>query len=103
MLNGSLRSVAHFLGLGIKGEGLLKIHDIFGALPLQWKDDKTTSDFIQVDIRTFEIRLKVSGYIGMLIDLKSRHMYEYLVKNFQRNIICVLGMDILILIIVMKN
>ena len=83
ILDGNLRSATHFVGLGIHGEGLLKIHDIFGALPLQWKDGKALSDYIQVDIQTFEIRLKVSGHIGMLIDLKSRHMYEYLIKRFQ--------------------
>ena len=76
-----MKPCSNFWSLGIESKRLLKIHDMFKAIPNDWK----MGDYMQVDIHNFGIRLKIGGQIGTLSDLKSRKVYDYFIRQFQED------------------
>ena len=78
-----MKPYSHFCSLGIDSKRLLKIHDMFKAIPNDWKME----EYMQVDIHNSGIRLKIGGQIGTLSDLKSRKVYKTMIYKYETDII----------------
>ena len=78
---GQMKSMAHFKSLGVKENSLAQIMDIFYTIPPNWKT--TLVKFQQVDLRNFNIILNIFGQKIDFQGIKSRKVYELLVKDLQ--------------------
>ena len=81
--NGHVKSLEHFLNLGIKGDGLLKINDIIGAIPMNWKEANTVGKINRIDLANFDIVLNIFEQQINFQCVKSRRIYEHFVKELQ--------------------
>ena len=64
---------------------MLKILDICKNIPTSWRDATDLVKFQQVDILTFIIGLKVSEQKTNCQCMKSRQLYEFVVKELQES------------------
>ena len=71
----------HFWAMGIKGKELLQIYDICNAIKVEWK----RNEFMQIDINLYNLKVKIDGHVGLFSDVKSRKMYDYFIKQLQRD------------------
>ena len=67
--------------MGIKGKELLQIYDICNAIKVEWK----RNEFMQIDINLYNLKVKIDGHVGLFSDVKSRKMYDYFIKQLQRD------------------
>ena len=81
MENRIMKPYAHFWNMGIKGESLLKIHDICSIIPDEYKE----GNFMHIDTSRYDIYLKFSDNIESLSGLKSRKVYDYFIKQLQND------------------
>ena len=87
--NGQLKPLPYFhtLGLCFKTDEVLKINDICNAIPKTWRESTTEGTFQKVDLTNFNLILKMSGQKTDLQLLKSRRIYEVMVKDLQSSYI----------------
>ena len=76
-----MKPYSYFWNLGIESKGLLKIYDMFKAIPNDWR----MRDQMQVDTNNFDIKVKIGGQIGTLSSLKSKVLYNHLITQFQED------------------
>ena len=84
VFQGLMRPVEHFQNLGINCDDLLLINDIFKVIQEVLKDDTVVVKFHEVDIANFDIGLNISEQNVMFRDIKSRKVYDYLVKELRK-------------------
>ena len=82
---GHVKPVAHFQSVGIEGSDLLKILDIYNAMPMSWKEVSLSVKFQQIDPSNFNIVLNISGQETNFQSLKSRKIYDVFVKDLQES------------------
>ena len=58
---GHVKSVNYFMNLGMKGNNLLMIFDIYDAIPMLWKNDSGLLQFLEVDFISFNTYFHISG------------------------------------------
>ena len=81
--NGHVKPLAFFQSIGIKSDGLLKIHDIISAIPTYWKDVEAIDKFKKVDLINFDIVISIFEQKHNFQGIKSRKIYEHFVKELQ--------------------
>ena len=83
---GCLKPLKFFQNLGInKHEDLLLINDIYKIIPRIVKDDAGLAKFQQADILNYDVVINMSGQEVMFRAIKSRTIYDYLVKELQES------------------
>ena len=82
---GHLRSVEYFQNLGMESDDLLWIHDIFKVIPGIVKDITKLAEVQQVDILNYNMVLNICSQKINFEGMKSRRMYEYLIKDLQNS------------------
>ena len=82
MIDGNeLKPTPYFWDLGIQSKGLLRIYDIFMAMPKEWKE----GEFLEIHSNNFDIKIKILGHIEKLSEIKSRKIYDTFIKQFQQD------------------
>ena len=81
---GHVKSVKYFMNLGMKGNNLLTIIDIYDAIPRLWKDDSGLIQFLEVDLISFNTYFHISSKKIQFVDVGSRTIYDYFIKALQQ-------------------
>ena len=81
---GHIRPLEYFQNLQINSKDLLMISDIYKGIQAALKDASGLIEFQEADIVNFAIELNISGQNIMFKDIKSRKIYDYLIKELRK-------------------